>query len=61
MLDALGNALVDYGRLRQHRLRRAREALEASELRALLAFDLRRSRRSRMPGSCWLHPDPAGW
>jgi Xaa-Pro aminopeptidase len=31
---------VDYGRLREHRLRRAREALEASELGALLAFDM---------------------
>jgi Xaa-Pro aminopeptidase len=33
-------ARVDYGRLREHRLRRAREALEASELGALLAFDM---------------------
>jgi Xaa-Pro aminopeptidase len=31
---------VDYGRLREYRLRRAREALEASELGALLAFDM---------------------
>jgi Xaa-Pro aminopeptidase len=31
---------VDYGRLRQYRLRRAREALEASPLGALLAFDM---------------------
>jgi Xaa-Pro aminopeptidase len=33
-------ARVDYGRLREYRLRRAREALEASELGALLAFDM---------------------
>ncbi|HZD01260.1 MAG TPA: Xaa-Pro peptidase family protein [Actinomycetes bacterium] len=33
-------ARVDYGRLREHRLRRAREALDASELGALLAFDM---------------------
>jgi Xaa-Pro dipeptidase len=31
---------VDFGRLREHRLRRAREALDASELGALLAFDM---------------------
>jgi Xaa-Pro aminopeptidase len=31
---------VDYGRLREYRLRRAREALEASELGALLVFDM---------------------
>jgi Xaa-Pro aminopeptidase len=31
---------VDFGRLRQYRLRRAREALEASQLGALLAFDM---------------------
>jgi Xaa-Pro aminopeptidase len=31
---------VDFGRLREHRLRRARQALDASELGALLAFDM---------------------
>jgi Xaa-Pro aminopeptidase len=31
---------VDYGRLRAYRLRRAREALEASQLGALLVFDM---------------------